>query len=132
VSLSPILTIVVPALLLGAAYVLGRREWLQYRAAAEIGSDLFVYGKGRLVRRMIGVGMLAALGLTLFAIGMLPPSSPRGASIYLGVLIGELVLLVVLPIVDLIETGRTARPGKGLTHSEGRRQRTRTPPDRPR
>jgi hypothetical protein len=137
-ALSPIVTIVVPALLLGLSYVLARREWKQYRAANEIGSDLFVYGKGRLVRRLIGIGVLAALGFTLFAMGLLPPSSPRGATVYLSVIVGEVALLVILPIVDLIETGRSARPGKGIRHadsisrSEARRPRTRTPPDRPR
>ena len=131
-SLSPIVTIVVPALLIGLAYVLARREWKQYRAAGEIGSDLFVYGKGRLIRRMIGIGVLGGLGVTLFLMGLLPPSSPKGATVYLSVIVGEVALLVILPIVDLIETGRTARPGKGITHSEGRRPRTRTPPDRPR
>jgi hypothetical protein len=129
---SPLVTIVVPALLLGLAYVLARREWKQYRAAGEIGSDLFVYGRGRLVRRLIGIGVLAALGLTLFTMGIVPPSSPKGATVYLGVIVGEVALLVILPIVDLVETGRTARPGKGVSHSEARRPRTRTPPDLPR
>jgi hypothetical protein len=130
--MSPLVTIALPSLLIGLAYGLGRREWKQYRAAAEIGSDLFVYTRGRLIRRMTGVGMLAALGVTLAMFGLAPPRSPAAASLYLGLFVGETIALLVLPIVDLVETGRTARPGKGVRAREGEPPRTRTRPDRPR
>jgi hypothetical protein len=120
-------TVVVPGACLLLAAALGRREWRQYRAAAEIGSDLFVYSKGRLVRRLAGVVLLAALGLTFGALGLFPPRSPGGVHVYMGVIMGEVVLLLALPILDLMETARTARPGKGLTHQEGARPRTRSP-----
>jgi hypothetical protein len=129
---SIVVSIVVPSLLVGLACALGRREWKQYRAAAEIGSDLFVYTRGRLIRRMTGVALLVALAVTLALFGALPPRTPAGASVYLGVMLGEVVLLIVLPIVDLVETARTARPGKGIRAREGAPPRTRTRPRPPR
>jgi hypothetical protein len=130
--MSPLVTIVVPAVCLGLAYVLGRREWKLYHAAAEIGSDLFVYSRGRLFRRMGGVVVLAALGLTFVALGVAPPRSPTGADVYLGLIVGEVAVLIVLPIWDLLETSRTARPGQGITDRGAARPRTRRPPDPPR
>jgi hypothetical protein len=113
-SLSPIVTVFLPAFLIGLAYVLGRRELRQYRLSGSIGSDLFVYSRGRLIRRLTGVGMLVALAVTLALLGFLRPAAPRGASLWLAVILGEVIAILLLPIFDLIETARSARPGKGI------------------
>jgi hypothetical protein len=121
----PLVSIVVPAALFALAYLLARRELRQYRAAAEIGSDLFVYSRGRLVRRLIGVGLLVLLGGTLAALGLWPAATAAGLSLYLAALATEVLCLVVLPLVDLWETARTARP-HDLTRQAGARPRTRS------
>jgi hypothetical protein len=112
------------------AALLGRRELRLYRASGEIGTDLFVYTRARLWRRMTGVGVLAALGATLLAFELVGASSPSGLSLYMALLITEVVVLMVLPIFDLWETARTARP-QDLTR-QGRETRTRKRSRRPR
>jgi len=119
----PFSTIVLPLALWGLAYGLGRREWRHYKASDEIGTDLFVYSRGRLWRRMTGVGMLVALGLTLAALGLFPARSPQGLSIYMAVLITEVLVLLLLPLFDLWETARTARP-HDLTRQGGPPKKT--------
>ena len=104
------MSIALPLALWAVAVLLARREWRQYRAVARIGHDLFVYSKGRLVRRLIGCLLLAALGVTLFAFGVIPPSTPAGVSTYMALMLSLLLVLLVLPLVDLWETARTARP----------------------
>lgn len=111
-------SVVLPILLVTVAVSLGRREWRQYKAAAEIGSDLFVYTRGRLARRMTGVGFLVALAVTLALFGLIPPRTPGAASLWLAAILGEVLALIVLPIFDLLETNRTARPGKGVKAKE--------------
>lgn len=113
-----------PAILWGLAFLLARRELKQYKTADEIGSDLFVYSRGRLIRRMTGVVMLVALGTTLAALGVFPASTASGASIYMGLLISEVLILLVLPLLDLWETARTARP-HDLTRQAGPKRKTR-------
>ena len=104
------MSIVLPAVLVGLAFLIARREWKQYRAAEDIGSDLFVYSRGRLLRRMTGVAMLVALGTTLAALGWLPARTASGASIYMALLFSEVLVLLVLALLDLWETARSARP----------------------
>ena len=124
--MDPIVSIVVPAVLWGLAYVLARREWRQYQAAAEIGRDLFVYSKGRLIRRMTGVVLLVALGTTLAALGLFPARTATGASIDMALLISEVRVLLVLPVIDLWETARSARP-EDLTRQAGGAKKRRKP-----
>ncbi len=108
--MDPLVSIVVPIVLWGLAFLLARRECKQYKVSDEIGSDLFVYSRGRLVRRMTRVAMLVALGTTLAALGVFPARTANGASIYMVLLISEVLILLVLPMLDLWETARTARP----------------------
>ena len=125
--MSPLVSILLPSCVLAIAYVLARREWHSYRSSAETG-DLFVYGRGRLVRRLVGVGVLAALALTLTALDILPARTPRGAHTYLGLFAAEIGTLVALALWDLWETGRTAQPGKGVTFGDPKRPPRRPPP----
>jgi hypothetical protein len=126
----PLVSFLLPLALWALAWGLARRELRQYRAAAEIGSDLFAYGKGRLVRRMIGVGVLALLGGTLAALDIAPARTAARASVYLTLLLAEVILLVGLAVLDLWETARTARP-EDLTRQGGQPRRTRTGPRPP-
>ena len=113
--MSPLVTIIVPSLILGCAYALGRRELRLYRTSHKKNDqDVFVYTRGRLSRRMTGVSILVSLALTLCALGFFPPSTPRGATTYIWLFVADLAALFVVPIWDLWETARTARPGKGL------------------
>ena len=101
--------VVLPCLLVALAGWLGRREWRLYRAPATDGTDLFVYSRGRLVRRMIGLVALAAIGVTLAVIELAAAS----AAVVTGcgaLLVAELLVLVVVPVLDLRETARTAHP----------------------
>jgi len=93
------------------AYLIARNELGVYQHGKAAGWDVFVYSKGRLWRRMIGVGFLVATAVTLAAHELFPASTPQGASIYLVLFSVEVLALLVLPIVDLWETGRTAKPG---------------------
>jgi hypothetical protein len=106
-------TLVLPAVLLVLAALLLRRELRLYRRSAAIGNDLFVYSRWRLLRRLGGIAALVLMAVTFVALGVLPPRSATGASAYLGAILGELAVLVVVPIWDLVETARTARPGRG-------------------
>lgn len=108
--------LILPCALCVLAYFIGRRELRLYRHAKASGWDLFVYTKGRLWRRMFGVGVLAATGLTLAGVELHPSPGPVWASVYMGALLTEVVLLLVLPVFDLWETARTAKP------EESRRQ----------
>jgi hypothetical protein len=101
--------LVVPIILIGLASLLTRRELHAHRRREHGDSDLFRYTKGRLVRRLSGIGLLAATGLTLGAWELWPPASPRAASLFLVVMLCEVVGLVVLGLVDLWETARTAQ-----------------------
>ena len=123
--------ILLPVVLWGLALVIAKRELGLYREHAEFGTDLFAYSKWRLARRLTGVLVMIALGATLMAYELAPASSPRGASIYLGVLVGEVLALVVLPVLDLWETVHTADP-EDLTRQADPDRRTRTKPRRPR
>ena len=108
--MDPLVSVLLPLALWALAAALARREWRAYRRPDDIGTDLFVYSRGRLIRRMLGVGLLVALGATLAALGWLPARSPRGLSIYMALLAVELAGLIVVPLLDLWETARTARP----------------------
>lgn len=104
-------TIILPAVVLLLALGLARREWRLYRLSNEIGSDLFVYSRWRLVRRLGGVIVLVGLAATFAALGAWPPHDARAANTYLGLIVGEIAVLVVFSVLDLLETSRTARPG---------------------
>lgn len=123
--------VVFPIVLCAIAWFLGRRELALYREADEYGHDLFVYSKGRLYRRMTGVAVLVLLGGTLLAMEMFPASSGRGISIYLALILTEVAALVVLPLLDLRETARTAVP-EDLTRQAETDRRTRSRKRRPR
>lgn len=123
-------SLLLPGILWGVAFALGRRELRQYRAVRDIGYDLFTYSKGRLIRRLTGVALLAALGGTLFVFGVAPPGTPRGATIYMALIVSEVLALIVLPLFDLWETARTARPAD-LTRQADRPPRTRSRPRNP-
>lgn len=120
-------TILLPAAILALAFALARREWRLYRTAAEIGSDLFVYSRWRLCRRLGGVVVLVALAGTFVLLGARGPRDAAEASAYVGALVGEVLVLVGLSIWDLRETGKTARP-EDLTRQGGGRSRTRRTP----
>lgn len=122
--MDPLVSIILPVILWGLAFLLARREWKQYRVVEEIGSDLFTYSRGRLIRRMTGVAMLVALGTTLAALGWFPARTASGLYVYMALLISEVVILLVLPMIDLWETARTARP-HDLTRQGGPRPKIR-------
>jgi hypothetical protein len=123
--------VVFPIVLWGIAWMIGRREMMLYQAAHDHGDDLFVYTKGRLYRRMTGVGVLVALGLTLLLMELWPASSGRGISLYFAIIMTEVAALIALPILDLRETSRTARPEDLKRRAETDRQK-RSRSDRPR
>ena len=123
--------LVVPVTLWLVAIALARRELGLYRDSHEFGSDLFVYSKGRLVRRMTGIGVLVALGATLVSLEFLPFRSSAALSIYMALLVTEVAALIVLPLIDLWETSKTAQPGN-LKRQAGPGPRTRSRPRRPR
>lgn len=123
--------VVVPLALGVLAFIMGRRELALYRAGDEFGSDLFVYSKGRLVRRMTGIGVLVALALTLVALEFLPFRSGSALTIYMALLVTEVAALVVLPLIDLWETAKTA-DSSDLTRQGDPDRRTRSRPRRPR
>lgn len=131
--MDPVTSIGLPLILWALALFVGRREWRHYKTPTDIGSDLFIYSKGRLWRRMTGVALLAALGTTLAALGVFPARTAAGVSIYMALLISEVLVLLVLPFFDLWETARTARP-HDLTRQGGpppkirARSRRRPPP----
>ncbi len=108
----------VPAILWGLAWTLGRRELALYGRRDSEEADVFVYTRGRLVRRLTGVGLLVGLGAAFAALGFFPPTTPGEANVYLGVFAGGVILLIVLPVWDLVETARTAKPGKGIRHGK--------------
>lgn len=126
--MSPIVTIALPAFILGLAYTLARRELKLYRVAGELGSGLFVYSRGRLVRRLTGIAILVALGLTFAALGIIPPRSAGAANAYLAAILGELGALFVLPIWDLVETARTGRRRDRVAPDAGEVTREAAPP----
>jgi hypothetical protein len=74
---------------------------------------------------MTGVGVLVLLGGTLAALELFAARTASGASVYMGLLLGEVVVLLVLPFVDLWETARSAKP-HDLTRQGGPAPRTRT------
>ena len=123
--MDPLVSIALPLVLWALAFGLARREWRHYRADDDIGTDLFVYSRGRLARRMTGVALLVVLGATLAALGLFPARTPRGLSIYMALLIAEVLVLIVLPLIDLWETARTARP-HDLTRQGGPPPRTKS------
>jgi hypothetical protein len=104
--MGPAFDVTVPLLLVLVAVLLGRRELRLYRASHDEDSDLFVYSRGRLHRRLAGVVVLASTGLTLGAMAWLPAISPRGTAIYVALLTTEVLALIAIPILDLIETTR--------------------------
>ena len=92
--------------------LLARRELGIYRARKAADSDVFVYSKWRLARRLTGIAVLASTAITLVAWVLVPPTTAGGASAYITLFMCEVAALFVLAIVDLIETTRTARVGK--------------------
>lgn len=126
-----LLGLVLPVLLGVLAIWLGRRELRVYRESNDFGSDLFVYTKGRLWRRMTGVVLLGLTGATLAALELFPAQTVSGVSVYLALLCAEVMGLLVLPLVDLWETGRGADPAD-LTRQGDPDRRTRSRPRSPR
>jgi hypothetical protein len=122
--------LVVPVLVWYLAFLLGRRELRAYRRRHKEETDLFVYSKGRFIRRMTGVVALVATGLTLAAWDFLPPKTPQQASLYVGLLLAEVAIIVVLSMVDLWETVRTAKP-EDLTRQGAPRRQSRNRRSRP-
>jgi hypothetical protein len=107
--------VVLPCVLFALAGWLARRELRLYREAAEDGDDLFVYSRARLRRRMIGLGALAAIAVTLAVLELGASATAPEIATVCGVLLGvEVLVLFAVPILDLRETARTARPGKGV------------------
>jgi MFS family permease len=102
--------IAVPLLILAVAIWLARFEMRLYREAHEDGTDLFVYGKGRLIRRMIGVGVMVVTAVGIFWMEIAWSWSPRLSVIVMAILLAAVVLLLVVPLADLRETARTAKP----------------------
>gem|GEM_PF-4183416 len=123
--MSILLGLVLPVVLVTISIWMGTRELRVYRESPDFGSDLFVYSKGRLWRRLAGCVLLALTGLTLSAIELFPARSVSGVSIYLMLLCAEVVALIVLPLVDLWETARTARPGDPTRADPDRQTRKR-------
>ncbi len=106
----PVITVLVPSLLFSAALVLGRREWTHYRRAGDNEAlEIFPYTPMRFARRMAGIAILVAMGGTFAALGLWPPDTAFEAGRYIAALCSELVMLVLLPIWDLWELGRTSR-----------------------
>lgn len=119
------LGIALPIALWIAAYLLARRETNAYAERGSGDTDVFVYSKRRYVRRMLGVGILVCTGMTLMAWELVGASTAGGAMIYMGLLGVEVAALVVLPVLDLRETTRTAAP-EDLTRQAGRGRRKRS------
>ena len=90
------------------------------------------------MRRLVGVGVLVALGLTFAALGLLPPRTAGAASLYLGAIVGEVAVLLLLPVVDMWATARmvkmvkAARARRSATGRGASDPRTGSSPDRPR
>jgi hypothetical protein len=135
--MSPLVTLVLPGAIGAVALLLLRRELELFRGArrGDGDRDLFVYSTGRFVRRLTGIAALLALALTLAGLGLVPPRNAAQAQVYLGLITTELVALVVVPLWDLVETARTARPGDRSRLEEDPTAsppgRTRTPKRRP-
>lgn len=97
------------ALLAIASVPLAIREIRAYRRRDDLADDLFVYSRRRLVRRLFGLGVLAGVGATLLVWELATPSDARAASILMMVLLAEILALIVIGVLDLRETSRTAR-----------------------
>jgi hypothetical protein len=100
--------LMIPALLLGLAGLLARRELRAHAERQRGDTDLFRYTTGRLRRRLAGVALLALTAFTLLGWELLPPASPRGASLYLVLMISEVLAMITLAVFDLLETARNA------------------------
>jgi len=98
---------------LGAYRTRDRSEQAAFGAIKNATSDLFIYSRRRLVRRLTGIAVLSALGVVLVVWELAPPSSPSGATVLLGLLLTGVVALVLIAILDLRETSTTAKVGKG-------------------
>jgi hypothetical protein len=118
---SPLVTLVLPALLLVAAGFLAGRELRLYRTADPRDAELFAYSRGRLLRRLLGVVALLALAATFGALGVSPPRDAGTASTFVAAIVGEVAVLVVLSAVDLWETSRRRVDRKGATRGASRR-----------
>ena len=118
--------LLLPAFLCAIAVFIARRERRLYRHSKDAGWDLFLYSKGRLWRRMAGVGVLLATAGTLAAVELFPATTSAGASAYLVLLLVEVLALLILPLIDLWETARTAKP-EDLTRQGDRERQTRGP-----
>lgn len=128
--MSIVVGLLLPVLLVVLAIWMARRELSVYKDSDDFGSDLFVYTKGRLYRRLSGCGLLGLTGLTLAAFELFPAQTVNGFSIYLALLCVEVLGMLVLPLVDLWETGTGADPAD-LTRQGDPDRRTRSRPDRP-
>jgi len=74
---------------------------------------------------------LIATGLTIAAWDLLPPKTPQQASLFMGLLLAEFGVLLVLPVFDLWETARTSKP-EDLTRQGAKRRQTGSRRRRPR
>jgi len=110
-GVSPFVTVVLPAAILGLAYTLARRELALYRAAAWCGA----WSGSACWWRTAGA-----------------------ASLYLGAIVGEVAVLLLLPVVDMWATARmvkmvkAARARRSATGRGASDPRTGSSPDRPR
>jgi hypothetical protein len=99
------------------AALLGAHELRAYRSRRGEERDLFAYTHRRLVYRLTGVAALLAFGATLAIWEMVPPRSPGAAVIYLLLFALEVVALLLIAMLDMRETRRTADPlAKRHTH----------------
>ena len=129
--MDPLTGIVLPVALVVAAVLISRHESKVYREAQDFGSDVFVYSRRRYRRRTFGVLLMVVTAGTLVGVEWVLAAGPVTMTIYLAVLVTEVAVLLLLPLFDLWETARTARPGD-LTRQGDPDRRTRTRPDRPR
>jgi hypothetical protein len=88
---------------------LGSREVALYRSRHADESDLFVYTRSRVVIRALGLTALLAFAFTLALMEARPPRSPEAAAIFMGAFALELLALILSPILDMLETRRSAR-----------------------
>jgi len=100
--------------LLIVVVLLGLREQSLYTTQRDglwkDGTDLFVYSKGRFVVRLMGLAMTMVLGVALFCWDLWPPLTPSSLATYVVVFGVSSIGLVVIVVLDLVITARTAKP----------------------
>ena len=117
-----IVELVIAAGIGGIALLLARRELAIYRARRAADSDVFVYSKWRLARRLTGIAVLASTAITLVAWVLIPPTTAGGASAYITLFMCE-VEKENAPAAKA--TGAPKKNKKKATAGRGRRKRSR-------